>query len=274
MQTHIISTACFRGLRVFEGSTGHYYSPHSGRNFLPSAASVLGFSKSERDFLGGWSAEGSQWYTRTAKYKIAQMQTAVAGTFRSLEPDQLAEADDIDSLADSCGVGIFRKTPVVSLRKSYVCDRTQTSRGPTPLNLFLLIVILFQVSWLWTIMTKLRNCRTNCQKKSSNRVTEADQSFLGRITNRLVQNFGLSYGKVTTYRTRARRPFGLCTVWDVATCCLESIIHLSHTLVCSSQPPMSMTLCASGVQKLKNQRRIQSLQVQTLRRPPTSEITL
>ena len=99
-QTHIISTARFRGLSVFECSTGHYYTPHSGRNFMPSAASVLGFSKAERDILGGWSAERSQRYTRTAKYKIAQMQTAVAATFRSLEPDQLAESDDIDALAD------------------------------------------------------------------------------------------------------------------------------------------------------------------------------
>ena len=60
VQTHIISTACHRGLRVFENSTGHYCTPHSGRNFMPSAASVLGFSKAERDILGGWSAEGSQ----------------------------------------------------------------------------------------------------------------------------------------------------------------------------------------------------------------------
>ena len=35
-----------------------------------------------------------------AKYKIAQMQIAVASTFKNSEPDQLAEADDIDSLAD------------------------------------------------------------------------------------------------------------------------------------------------------------------------------
>ena len=66
VQTHIISTACYRGLRLFENSTGHYFSPHSGRNFMPSAAAVLGFGKSERDILGGWSAEGSQRYTRTA----------------------------------------------------------------------------------------------------------------------------------------------------------------------------------------------------------------
>ena len=37
---------------------------------------------------------------RTAKYKIAQMQLAVASSFMSPEPDQLAEADDIDALAD------------------------------------------------------------------------------------------------------------------------------------------------------------------------------
>ena len=65
---------------------------------MPSAASVLGFTKSERDVLGGWA--GSQRYTRTAKYKIAQMQIAVASTFKNSDPDQLAESDDLDCLAD------------------------------------------------------------------------------------------------------------------------------------------------------------------------------
>ena len=102
VQTHIISTATYQGLRIFGNSTGHYYTPHSGRNFMPSAASVLGFTKSERDVLGGWAADGSQRYTRTAKYKIAQMQIAVASTFKSSDPDQLAESDDLDCLADFC----------------------------------------------------------------------------------------------------------------------------------------------------------------------------
>ena len=137
VQTHIISTACYRGLRVFENSTGHYYTPHSGRNFMPSAAAaVLGFSKSERDILGGWSAEGSQRYTRTAKYKIAQMQTAVASSFKNSEPDQLAEADDIDSLAD------FLRSwdvPEESIRKSLkiLCLRSyaelERSDSPEPI---------------------------------------------------------------------------------------------------------------------------------------------
>ena len=115
VQTHIISTATYRGLRIFGNSTGHYYTPHSGRNFMPSAASVLGFTKSERDVLGGWAADGSQRYTRTAKYKIAQMQVAVASTFKNSDPDQLAESDDLDCLAD------FLRTwdvPEESIRKS------------------------------------------------------------------------------------------------------------------------------------------------------------
>ena len=115
VQTHIISTATYRGLRIFGISTGHYYTPHSGRNFMPSAAAVLGFNKSERDVLGGWAADGSQRYTRTAKYKIAQMQIAVASTFKNSDPDQLAESDDLDCLAD------FLKSwevPESSIRKS------------------------------------------------------------------------------------------------------------------------------------------------------------
>ena len=96
VQTHIT----YRGLRIFGNSTGHYYTLHSGRNFMPSAAAVLGFARTERDILGGWAADGSQRFTRTAKYKIAQMQIAVASTFKNPDPDQLAESDDLDCLAD------------------------------------------------------------------------------------------------------------------------------------------------------------------------------
>ena len=100
VQTQIISLASYRGLRIFQGSTGLYYTPHSGRNFMPSGTAVLGFSKADRDILGGWSAEGSERYTKTAKFKIAQMQSSIAATFRHLDGDQLGEADDIDDLGD------------------------------------------------------------------------------------------------------------------------------------------------------------------------------
>ena len=137
VQTHIISTATYRGLRIFGNSTGHYYTPHSGRNFMPSAASVLGFTKSERDVLGGWAADGSQRYTRTAKYKIAQMKIAVASTFKSSDPDQLAESDDLDCLADflrSWDVpesSIRKSLQILSLR-SYADLQRSDSVEPIP----------------------------------------------------------------------------------------------------------------------------------------------
>ena len=77
IQSQIISWLSCRGQRLFRASTGHYFSPHSGRNFLPTATAVLGFSRFDRDMLGGWSAEGSERYSRAAKHKIATMQNAV-----------------------------------------------------------------------------------------------------------------------------------------------------------------------------------------------------
>ena len=100
VQIQIISLASYRGLKIFLGSTGHHYTPHSGRNFMPSGTAVLGFSKADRHILGGWSAEGSERQTRTAKFKMAQMQSPIAATFSNPDADLLGEADDIDALGD------------------------------------------------------------------------------------------------------------------------------------------------------------------------------
>ena len=100
IQSQIISFLSYRGPRIFRASTGHYDTPHSGRNFMPTAAAVLGFARSDRDMLGGWSAEGSERYSRAAKHKIAAMQKAVSQTFASSDLDPLAEADDIDGLGN------------------------------------------------------------------------------------------------------------------------------------------------------------------------------
>ena len=239
---------------------------------MPSAASVLGFNKSDRDFLGGWSAEGSQRYTRIAKYKIAQMQTAVASTFRSSETDQLAEADDIDSLADflrSWDVpeeSIRKSQKILCLRSYADLERSEPSElvpvdcDLTPGELALDNLDEVAESQLQVV-----------EKKNSNQATEIDPSFLDRITNKLVQNSGQSCRKAITYHIQARRLYEWYTVWAAVICCLESITCLSQTLVCSSRLLMSLTQYASGVRKLKNQRRIQGLREPTLRHLRTSE---
>ena len=82
----------------------------------PTAAAILcqlqqrflKFSKSDRDMLGGWAAEGSERYSRAAKFKIGMMQKAVSSTFGSADRDPLAEADDLDAL------GVFLNSSEVS----------------------------------------------------------------------------------------------------------------------------------------------------------------
>ena len=86
VQTRILAFATHRGQRIFRTSSRHYFTPHSGRNFMPTATAVLNFSRSDRDMLGGWLAEGSERYSRAAKFKIMSMQQAVSPTFKKRGP--------------------------------------------------------------------------------------------------------------------------------------------------------------------------------------------
>ena len=75
-------------------SAPHFWTPHSGRNFLPSAASALDFDKSGRDYLGGWAAKGSDLYARVARLKITNIQRAVVRTVNeNAAGDHLGEAE-------------------------------------------------------------------------------------------------------------------------------------------------------------------------------------
>ena len=89
IQSQVIAHSAYNGRRIFTSATQHFFTPHSGRYYLPSAAAVLNFTKSERDVLGGWSSEGSERYARVAKHRISAVQkgrgegTAQLGRSRS-----------------------------------------------------------------------------------------------------------------------------------------------------------------------------------------------
>ena len=83
----------------------------------------MGFSKADRDILGGWSAGGSERYTRTAKFRIAQMQSAIAATFRNPDADQLGEADDIDDVGDFLMSWEVPEKSILRTKKM-LCSRT------------------------------------------------------------------------------------------------------------------------------------------------------
>ena len=72
IQHRVLLTLTADGEQLFAPHMPQFWTPHSGRTFLPSAAAALGCDKAERDFLGGWSAQGSDVYARVAKRRIAE----------------------------------------------------------------------------------------------------------------------------------------------------------------------------------------------------------
>ena len=52
VQSQLVSLASYRGLKVFQSTNRHYYNRHSGRNFMPSATAVLGFSNRNHAVCG------------------------------------------------------------------------------------------------------------------------------------------------------------------------------------------------------------------------------
>ena len=74
MQNRVLSSLSLDGSRIFIYPVTHYWTPHSSPSYLPSAALLLDFPKVQRDFLGGWNAQASDRYARTASRSITNMQ--------------------------------------------------------------------------------------------------------------------------------------------------------------------------------------------------------
>ena len=51
----------------------------AARAFMPSCTKVLGVPKEESDYLGGWSARGSDTYTRVAVRVISNLNGSSSG---------------------------------------------------------------------------------------------------------------------------------------------------------------------------------------------------
>ena len=113
VQFRVLSSLKLNGKQLFSHRVAQHWTPHSGRNFLPSATAALGYQKTDRDILGGWSAQASDRYTRLAKQRITILQMAVAESFSNLTvEDLLAEAESLEKFLEfMTGIGV----PTVSI---------------------------------------------------------------------------------------------------------------------------------------------------------------
>ena len=106
MQSRILTV-----LRLYEGDffkfeITHFWTPCSGRAYLPSATAVFGVDLQERDFLGGWTAQGSDRYARVATRRTVRMQRLVSwaihcvyvGATSTWRPKKSTQQKDSDAL--------------------------------------------------------------------------------------------------------------------------------------------------------------------------------
>ena len=100
MQNRVLSSISIDGSGVFSFPVTHYWTPHSSRSYLPSATLLLDFPTLQRDCLGGWNAQASDRYVRTACRSIINMQRAFIRAVHSAKPDSLAEQDLADDFEE------------------------------------------------------------------------------------------------------------------------------------------------------------------------------
>ena len=100
LQNRVLREFQIANSKMFQRPVTNFWTPHSGRTYMPTATQVLAFPKEERDFLGGWLAQAGDRYARTARRKIANMQRTVAREIRTKSAGRLAEEETSRSLQD------------------------------------------------------------------------------------------------------------------------------------------------------------------------------
>ena len=85
----------------FPLSLASFWTPHSGRTFMPSSTAALQFPTEERNFLGGWQAQASDRYAMVARLRVQNMQKAVVQSIqRSRSGDLLEESETLTHFAE------------------------------------------------------------------------------------------------------------------------------------------------------------------------------
>ena len=96
IQNRILSLTTCDGSRLIPPQLTGFWTPHSGRSFMPSCCAALQFTKDQRNYLGGWSAEGSDRYARVSVLRIRTLQGAVIKSIQAgPEGDVLGEQETL-----------------------------------------------------------------------------------------------------------------------------------------------------------------------------------
>ena len=116
--------------KLFTHGVSHFWTPHPGRNFLPSAAAALNVETSDRDMLGGWMAQEGGRKNRVAKVRIQVVRNLVAASFADrANSDRLLETDALEEFSLSNGK-VQAKNSMQRISRSCRVGVLLSSHGP------------------------------------------------------------------------------------------------------------------------------------------------
>ena len=99
MQHRIISLLLLEGSALVPPQLTGFWTLHSGRAFMPSGCAALQFPRDQRNYLGGWSAEGSDRYARTAMLRTRSLEGSVVKSIEAgPEGDTFGEQETLTHL--------------------------------------------------------------------------------------------------------------------------------------------------------------------------------
>ena len=135
LQVKVLQSLRTRGEPLLSPQTAQYRTPHSGRNFLVSAASAIGVPKPDRDMLGGWAAQQSDRYIRVSRSRIMHVQTQVITALTSQDdPDPLCEEETLQDFSAflETRVSEEEKKRCLNLlgRRAFVTQPRETQTAP------------------------------------------------------------------------------------------------------------------------------------------------
>ena len=133
LQNRVLALARDGKEKLFKIAITNYWTPHSGRCFLPSVTATLKHEKTQRDFLG-WSAKGSDRYARIARVRIAHLQNSAITALQSTTlQDPIAESEisyDLMAHVEKCKIDRAHQKEIRNgLESSGDCPRRRTPTG-------------------------------------------------------------------------------------------------------------------------------------------------
>ena len=251
MQNRVLSSLRFADQNSLTRSVAAFWTPHSARAFLPSATAALGAPMEQRDYLGGWSAQGSDNYSRVAARMISNLQKLVVSARQSSSGDPVAEADTASELDDHlCSKGYSVEDRAKCFKRPRKYDPAATTAGTRGTEVGRRRTAESQQTWNQSPkgMTKHKQSQKSRKTKRLKSENTKSESLRSNTPKQLVNSQEPSFRKAATSQRQAGTVQEYSTGWEPASWYQASTypryVHLGALMPRQSDFDSICKLCA------------------------------